>query len=335
MLNWVGANRLPKVGRCNLTHLLTPAGKPYTEVTIAKVGEEEFYVVSFPEQEQHDFRWLEMHRAQNPEWRDVVIENVTAEIGCLMLNGPASRDILKKFAPATDWDGFKFYEFEDVEVCGVRARAMQVSFTGELGWEFHVYGAAETAELYEKLMAAEPRLVDWGGTAMGSYRLEKGIRAAGTDFTKDHCALEAGLGRFIRFDEKDFVGKEALLKKRAQGPPAQTSELFEVHGTEQLDCVGNEPLYERGTDKVVGFTTSGGFGYITQKSIAFGYVLREARNKPLSVALLGERYDVTLREEGAFMDPALKRERLEKERAAKQVVVEVGVEAKERSTAKM
>eukprot|EP00931_Biecheleriopsis_adriatica_P056226 TRINITY_DN33309_c0_g1_i1.p1 TRINITY_DN33309_c0_g1~~TRINITY_DN33309_c0_g1_i1.p1 ORF type:complete len:882 (-),score=165.44 TRINITY_DN33309_c0_g1_i1:45-2690(-) len=289
-------NRVPNVGRCALSYFLTPQGKIGSEVMLARISEDRFYVISYPEQEWFDWRWMHMHKP--PE--GVTIENVTADFGTLMVSGPESRRVLGQLAgdeEAWSKENFKFYAWKEVEIAGIPCRALRVSFTGELGWELHP-ATADVAPLYKALKAFEPRLCDWGGFAMGSFRLEKGFKAFGSDMTRDHHALEAGIsGKFLRM-EKDFIGRDALLA--CQTPERRLVHLA-VSSPEGTDCVGNEAIFDTSTGKVVGFTTSGGYGYLAKQSIAFGYVASATLDSgaALAVEVLGEQYAARV-QEGAF-----------------------------------
>jgi len=289
-------NRLPNVGRCALSYFLTPQGKIGSEVMLVRLADDKFYVVSYPEQEFFDWRWLHMNRPSE----GVEIENVTADFGTLMVSGPESRRVLGQLAgdeAAWSKDNFKFYAYREVEFAGIPCRALRVSFTGELGWELHP-ATGDVAPLYKALKAQEPRLCDWGGFAMGSFRLEKGFKAFGSDMTRDHQALEAGIsGKFLRM-EKDFIGRDALAASEA---PARRLVHLGVSTPDGTDCVGNEAIFNTTTGKVVGFTTSGGFGYLAQRSIAFGYVSSADLDAqaPLAVEVLGELCSAEV-QEGAF-----------------------------------
>lgn len=293
-------NRLPNVGRCALSYFLTPQGKISSEVMLVRLAEDKFYVVSYPEQEHFDWRWLHMHKPSE----GVEIENVTANFGTLMVSGPESRRVLGELAgDAEAWskDNFKFYAWREVELAGIPCRALRVSFTGELGWELHP-ATADVAPLYHALKKAEPRLNDWGGYAMGSFRLEKGFKAFGSDMTKDHHALEAGIsGKFLRM-EKDFIGRDALA---ANPTPERRLVHLAVSAPEGTDCAGNEPIFNESTGEVVGFTTSGGYGYLAQQSIAFGYVASSAldANASLAVEVVGERVPARVQEKGFPVKP--------------------------------
>merc|ERR1712125_177521 len=105
-------------------------------------------------------------------------------------------------------------------------------------------------------------LGDWGGNAMTSFRLEKGVRLFGKDYTKDHNALESDLGRFIKFNKGDFIGRDALLAARDAGITRKTVmlEMSESVTSANVDCVGNESIRCPESGEVVGFTTSGAWG---------------------------------------------------------------------------
>lgn len=273
-------NKLPNVGRCALSYFLTPQGKINSEVMIVRLAEDKFYVVSYPEQEWFDWRWMQMHKPSE----GVAIENCTADFGTLMVSGPESRRVLGQLAGDEEsWskDNFKFYAWRDVELAGIPCRALRVSFTGELGWELHP-ATQDVAPLYKALKAFEPRLCDWGGAAMGSFRLEKGFKAFGSDMTKDHQALEAGIsGKFLRM-EKNFIGRDAL---ESSASPARKLVHLEVSTPSDTDCVGNESIFDSATGEVVGFTTSGGYGYLSGRSIAFGYVASASLDSGTSLAV--------------------------------------------------
>lgn len=285
-------NKLPNVGRCGLSYFLTPQGKISSEVMLVRLAPDAFYVVSYPEQELFDWRWMQM----NAPAEGVDIKNITADYGTLMVAGPESRAALAKLqGDEAPWaaDAFKFYQWKDVELAGIKCRALRVSFTGELGWELHPE-SKDVGALYHALKAAEPRLCDWGGYAMGSFRLEKGYKAFGSDMTRDHNALEAGVPRMRM--EKNFIGRDAIAKL-----PAPTRKLVHmgVESPEGIACVGNEPIYNTVSGKVVGFTTSGGYGFLAKQNIAFGYISTEAMGEPCAVELLGVRYPLFI-QEGAF-----------------------------------
>ena len=121
---------------------------------------------------------------------------------------------------------------------------------------------------------------------MESMRIEKSYRMIGMDLAREYSLLEAGLPRFINFD-KEFPGKDALLKQQEQGLPLNYVTL-EVDVTD-ADPLGSEPIFHNGT--MIGRGTSGAYGHTVEKSLSLGYVPPEYApvGTELEVEILGER----------------------------------------------
>jgi dimethylglycine dehydrogenase len=167
-------------------------------------------------------------------------------------------------------------------------RALRINFVGELGWELH-HPVEYQVGLYEAIKAAgeDVGLVDFGLRAMDALRLEKAYRAWGADINTEVTPLEAGLERFVAFDKGDFVGRDALLRQRREGVRKRLATLGVDAG--DADCWGNEAVWA--DDRVVGITTSGGYGYWLDRSLAVAYVDAEVAvaGTRLAVEILGER----------------------------------------------
>ncbi|KAL6059637.1 Dimethylglycine dehydrogenase [Balamuthia mandrillaris] len=302
-LEYMCANTMPKVGRSNISHMLTPSGKLYAELTVSRLSEEEFYVVSGSNVERHDLRWLEAHLDASSSFRDgVLIENVTNRYNVLSIVGPRARQVMHKLVldgrTSVEDDQWKFLDNRRVEVGPSPSISIRVSFTGELGWEIH-HPAEYSLPLYNAIVEAgkEFGIVDFGSYALNSFRLEKGFRLLGVDMTKDHNALEAGLEpRFVKLNKAaDFIGKAALTKIKQEGVKKRAVCL--IVDASDNDAHGNEPLWLQ--DEIVGFTTSGGYGHTLQKSIAYGYLKTELAvpGTQVEVELLGERRRATVAQE--------------------------------------
>ncbi len=163
----------------------------------------------------------------------------------------------------------------------------RVSFTGELGFEIYVDAAYELA-LYDALVAAgaDLGLVHFGGRALNSLRLEKSFGAWLREYTPDYTPFQAGLDRFIDLGRGDFVGREAVLRQQQEAPSQRLATL--VVEAADADAYGDEPVLADG--RVVGFTTSGGYGHTVGKSIALAY-LEPALATPdadLTITILGD-----------------------------------------------
>jgi len=307
------ANKLPAVGRVGLGHLLTPTGKVYSELTFVRLAEEDFYVTGYSNYQLHDLRWFNEHK--RPE-EQVEIKDVTSERAVIFINGPKSEEAVAKLLDEPvdlSRTAFKPFQWRHMQLAGAETIAVRMSFIGEHGIELHME-RDQVARVYEKLQEADPQLSNWGGNAMNSFRIEKGVALFGKDITKDHNAFEAGLSRFVKLDKGDFIGRDALKKIQEEGGATRKFVYLEIVGSGDLDCVGNEPLRDVETGKVVGFTTSGTNGAVTGKSIALGYVGPDGGSDRwvdgyrLHVDLLGKRYDAFVREK-AWVLPAGVRDR--------------------------
>lgn len=286
-LNRICANAMPaKSAGIVLAHILSEAGGIAGEVTITRLGDDRYYVLSAAVAELRDLDHLLQGQLEGEQLR---IENVTDDRGVLVLAGPRSRDVLAKLTDtALDSRSFRWLSGQEITVAGVPLRALRVNYVGELGWELHP--AIENLEsLYDAVREAgrEFDIVNFGLYAVNSLRLEKAYRGWGAELTNDVTLLDADMERFIKFDKEYFVGRSATLKQREQERVLQLI-YFEVNATDS-DVRGGEPIFA-GAD-YVGVTTSGGYGHFVEKSLGFGYVEpRHARpGTELQVSLLGER----------------------------------------------
>jgi len=262
------AGRMPSVGRVSLSYLCHPGGGVWSEVTITRLDEERFLLVSAAAARRHDHQWLEEHL---PADAGFTLTDVTEASGSLVLAGPASRAILSSL---TDTDlsnaGFKWLTGREMTVAGIDVVALRVNYVGELGWELHVPVGDELA-LYQALMDAgrEHKLRDIGMYAMESMRLEKSYRAWKSDLDHTLSPLASGLSRFVDVQKSvDFIGKSALREEVENGSP-------EVFATLEMDADDTDAFFGCPIvhgDTVVGMVTSGGYGHRVEKSLALGYV---------------------------------------------------------------
>lgn len=268
-LDWICANDVAKpVGRLTYTQLLNTRGGIEADLTVARLGEERFYVVTGTGFRTHDFSWIGDHVGSE---LDVTLTDVTEDFGTLSLMGPRARDVL---AAVTDADvsntAFPFGHVREISIAGHTVRALRVTYVGELGWELHVPIAA-TGEIFDALMAAGEKhgIRPVGYRALESLRLEKGYRAWGSDITPNDTPQEAGLGWAVKLRKNtDFLGRRALekisggaLKKRFAGFTVEDSEIV---------LLGRETILRN--SEPVGYLTSGGYGYTVGKNIGYGYV---------------------------------------------------------------
>jgi len=272
-LDWICANDVAKpAGRLTYTQLLNTRGGIEADLTVARLAEDKFYIVTGTGFRTHDYGWIEDHL---PKGSRVAFRDVTEDFGTLSLMGPRARDVLEK---VTDADvsnaAFPFGHVREINIAGHVVRALRVTYVGELGWELHVPIAA-TGYVFDALMAAgEPyRIRPTGYRAIESLRLEKGYRAWGSDITPNDTPFEAGLGWAVKLKKDvDFVGRNALVQKQAQ-PLVKSLACFTVDDP-SIVLLGRETILRDG--EPVGYLTSGGYGYTIGKSIGFGYVRNAA-----------------------------------------------------------
>uniref|UniRef100_A0A8C6L049 Dimethylglycine dehydrogenase, mitochondrial n=1 Tax=Nothobranchius furzeri TaxID=105023 RepID=A0A8C6L049_NOTFU len=296
LLDRLFANTMPKVGQTNISHMLTPAGRVFAEVTITQLAPGEFLLITGSGSELHDLRWIETEAAEGGH--DVDISNVTDDIGVLGIAGPNSRKVLQKLTDEDMSDaGFKFLQCKFIQLAGIPVRAIRISYTGELGWELYL-DQKNMAALYKAMMEAgkDSGIDNFGTYAMASLRLEKGFRGWGAEMNCDTNPLEAGLDYFIKLNKPaDFIGKAALQEIKARGLKRKLSYLFV--DTDDIDPEGNETIWHNG--KVVGNTTSGAYSYSSQQSLAFGYLPVDlcSVGQKVEVELLGKKYPATVIQE--------------------------------------
>jgi dimethylglycine dehydrogenase len=273
-LDGFSCNKLPKVGRINLTYALTGAGTVRTEYTIVRLAEHEYYLVSAGAWTAYDGDYLtkaaEDFMAAGGAYLD--IHDVTTQWGVFAIAGPNARAILRDIVKDADPDTvlgnkrFPWLSMRNIELGMCPVRAIRVAYTGELGWELH-HPIEMQRYLWDLLMAAGEnhglKLV--GARAQNWLRQEKSYRAFGTELGRDATPLEAGLDRFVDLD-KAFHGKDAML---ATGIRSKCVTLL-IDGPADADPWGREALLLDG--QKIGRLTSGGYSVAFGRQIGMGYV---------------------------------------------------------------
>jgi len=304
-LDSIFANRIPKTrGRIALCHLLTPRGGVRSEFTVYEMAPGRFYLVSAGSLERHDHDTLEKLL---PEDGSVTLQPVTTQYGVLVVAGPRARDTLQKLT-RTDLSNaaFPWLSGRRIDIGPAHAEALRVNFVGELGWELHHSIEMQNA-IFDFVMKAgeEFGIRPFGIRAMDSMRLEKSYRLIPRELSIEYTAYESGLDRFVHPNKGEFIGRDALVRARAEGDRWRFVTL-EVEGAQGLDARGSEPVHlpNGGGGALVGRATSGGYGWRTGKSLALAMVRPEhaATGAELDLAILGERYRARIVEESPF-DP--------------------------------
>lgn len=297
-LDRVCANRMPRhVGGTCLTTLLNHRGTIEGEATVARLAEDRFWFVTGAPSERRVWDWLTIHQHGTEK---VTIANRTDETGILAVAGPRARRVL---GACTDSDlsnaGFGWLKAREIVVAGIPVIALRLSFSGELAWELHAPND-RLGKLWDALWAAgKPHgMVPFGSAALNGLRMEKAYHG-GSELTNDASPVHADIMRFVKLD-KPFVGREAVIERAKRGESSVIAYL-EVQADDQ-DCLGGEAVFRDG--KKIGSVSSGGFGPITGKSLAFAYLKPEfARpGTEVQVSLFGELRPARVLAE-AVLDP--------------------------------
>jgi 4-methylaminobutanoate oxidase (formaldehyde-forming) len=267
-LDFVCANNLLKApGALTYTQLLNTRGGIEADLTVARLAEDRFYIVTGTGFRTHDLAWIREHLPKG----DVAVRDITEEWGTLSLMGPRARDVLARVTGADVSDAaFPFATVREIDIAGTTVRALRVTYVGELGWELHVPLSA-TGAVFDTLMTAGAGegIRPLGYRAIESLRLEKGYRAWSADITPNDTPFEAGLGWAVKMKSgRDFIGRRAL-EALADKPLVKRLAGFTL-ADPKVVLVGRETILRNG--KPVGYLTSGGYGYTLRQSIGFGYV---------------------------------------------------------------
>ncbi|MCF2869651.1 FAD-dependent oxidoreductase [Octadecabacter sp. G9-8] len=287
-LDWFTTNKLPRVGRINLTYALTSHGTTRTEYTIVRTGEDAFYLVSAGAWTDYDADFLRKAiEDKEPDFGRIECQNVTTQWGVFAIAGPKSRDVLKAVINDADPETaltnkrFPWLSAKQIELGMCPVNAIRVAYTGELGWELHHPMEMQNYlfDLLEKA-GADHGMKLVGARAQNWLRQEKSYRAFGTELGRDATPLEADLPRFVDL-EKDFHGKDAMQEI---GIRSKCVTLL-IDGPADADPWGREALLHDG--KKVGRLTSGGYSVAFNKSIGMGYL-------PPELATVGTRVKVRM-----------------------------------------
>ena len=283
-LDSIFANRIPSaLGKSALMPMLSPKGKVIGDFTVTRLGDDRFLMLSAGAMQVIHMRWFNSHLPGS----GVTLRNISDEYAGLHIAGPNARNVLQQIAEGdVSGEAFPFLSAKEMSIGGCNdAIALRVSFTGELGYEIYM-PAASQPDVYAAIRSAgaDQGLRPVGSHALMSLRLEKSFPSWGLELASDYYPEESGLGRFVALKKGDFIGRDAV---KAQSAPREKIAAFEVVA-DGADVYSNEPVF-LGSD-YVGYVTSGGYGYRTDKSLALGYLLPEYHvpGKEFEIEILGD-----------------------------------------------
>jgi 4-methylaminobutanoate oxidase (formaldehyde-forming) len=286
-------------GSVAYTQMLNEKGGIECDLTVSRISEDKFYLVTGTAFIKHDLAWLRRHL---PEKGSVTVADVTSSRACITLAGPRSREILQKVTKDDVSNlGFPYMSCREIFIGYAPVLAIRITYVGELGWEFHLpidYAAA----VYDLLWEAGKSygLTNAGYRAIDSLRLEKGYRYWSGDISPEHTPFEAGLNFCVKLNKGDFNGRSSLMAQKEKGIPRRLCCLTIQSGP--LMPVGKEAILEG--EKVIGLVTTGGFGHTVKRPIAYGYLpLQYAKpGTRLKVEVAAQRHEAIVEKEPLY-DP--------------------------------
>jgi glycine cleavage system aminomethyltransferase T len=292
-------------GRVVYTPILTPSGGFKADLTIMRLNDTVFRVVTGGAYGMSDLKWF---ADQLPEDGSAQIHDQTNSWATLGLWGPRARDILSGVtSDDVSHEGFPFARCRTIDIGPLPVLASRISYVGDLGWELHI-PFEQGAKLWDIIAeAGAPHGVVPAG--IGVYgttgRLEKCYRAYGMELEGDFNVVEAGMA-WGKVKDADFVGKEAHVRHREEEPAATMCTLTVDDHTSSSGVkrymLGNEPVLTRDGAPITdrkgrrSYVTSAGAGPSTGKHILMSYLPPEHAviGEQLAVHYMGERYPVTV-----------------------------------------
>ncbi len=288
-LSWICANSVAvPTGRTVYTQMLNEQGGIECDLTVTRLGDDRYWIVTGTGFATHDFDWIARHI---PAHLDAKLIDVTSGSAVLSLMGPRARDILAAVSGADVSNAaLPFSHAREVFIAGAAVLAIRLTYVGELGYELHIPVESALGVYHALHDAGQPYgLRDAGYRAMESLRLEKGYRAWGAELGPDHTPAMAGLDFAVKWKTgKDFCGRAALLAAREKPLPRLLAG-FVVHDADAV-LLGRETIYRHGAR--VGWLASGGFGHTVGAMIGYGYV-RNAAGVDKAYVLAGD-YEIDI-----------------------------------------
>ncbi len=268
-LHWLCANDIAKPpGSLTYTQMLNQRGGIECDLTVARLEQDRFYLVTGTGFATHDRCWIERNL---PPSFDVRLREVTDELAVLALMGPRSRDVLAAVCTESVSDAaLPFATHCELSIAGAPVRALRITYVGELGVELHL-PRQHAGAVYDALMGSGKAhgIANAGYRAIESLRLEKGYRAWAADITPNNTPLEAGLAWAVKLDTGiDFLGRKALEQQKQEGLKRRLVG-FSIDDPDVV-LLGRETIFRDG--ERVGWLTSGGWGYTVGKGIGYGYL---------------------------------------------------------------
>jgi glycine cleavage system aminomethyltransferase T/glycine/D-amino acid oxidase-like deaminating enzyme len=286
------ANIKNEPGRTTYTQMLNADGGIEADLTTVCLDKNHFRVISSAAVRERDKHHILKNLKQKVEFKDV-----TEDYACLGVFGPKSRNLMKEISG--DYfknDDFPFATAKNIKIKNIKIWAQRLSYVGELGWELYI-PIHESKKIYSVIVEIGKKynLCLAGVHAMDILRMEKGYLHWGHDISPEEDQYEAGLGFAISYKKNiDFIGKNALLKKKSSKPKKKLIFLSLKNSQPGFPLLlHDEPIYSDG--KIIGRTTSGNYSFNYKKNIALGFVNAEINlSNKIEVEVEKKKYEANI-----------------------------------------
>ncbi|MFC2063522.1 FAD-dependent oxidoreductase [Chloroflexota bacterium] len=295
VLNNICANDIAvPVGKVVYTQWLNDRGGMEADLTVTRLAEDIFFIVSAGDFYTHDLMWLRKHI---PDQAHAFITDVTSAYTLMNIQGPKSRNLISQLTTANiSKEAFPYMSAQEIDINYALVQTLRVTYEGELGFELYV-PTEFSAHVYESVLKAgqEFGLKHAGFQALNSLRIEKAYREYGHDMDNNDTPLEAGLGFAVKFDKPGgFIGRDALLRHMESGPLKYRMVQFLLEDPKPL-LYGNEIIYRNG--KIVGYLQTGAYGFTLGGAMGMGFVENDEGASPefinsgsYEIDIAGQRY---------------------------------------------
>jgi 4-methylaminobutanoate oxidase (formaldehyde-forming) len=299
VLNWISANNVDgAAGQITYTQWLNEGGKLEADLTVTKLDDQKFWVVASDTAHRHVETWMRRHAPADAHF---FVTDVTSGYAQINIQGPRSRDVVQAVTGEDMSNAaFPFRTAREIDIGFARALCVRITYLGELGYELYI-PAEQATHVYDRLVEAGAAfgLRHAGLKALASLRMEKGYRDYGHDIDNTDSVLEAGLGFAVDMKKPGgFIGKDAVLAKKADGPLKRRIVQVLCKDPEPL-MFHAEPVFRNG--KAIGYVRAASYGFTVGGAV--GLMMVEA-GEPLDQAYLdagrweveiaGKRYPATV-----------------------------------------
>jgi aminomethyltransferase len=276
-------------GQVRYSTMCNEEGGIMDDITVYKFGDEHFMIVTSSGPRLNSFQWISEHAAGMSAY----VTDQSGSIALISVQGPRSRDFLLNITQEADLENQRFFWFSRGLINDTRVLISRSGYTGELGYELYI-PAEEAAVMWEYLLqsGAEYGVQPYGVAAMQSLRIEKALPLYGPDIDETRNPFQLGLNRWIRFDKRQFIGRDALLQIQDMGlderwtgmeldskVPAKTGErifsIADISTVREKMFTGSEAGDEFDIEtagELVGEVTSSAVGHSLEKTLALGFV---------------------------------------------------------------